>query len=58
VVNGQVKKVTASHVGLNKSTQRLFNEKKMELELVPQGTFVERIRAGGFGLGGVLTPTE
>jgi acetate CoA/acetoacetate CoA-transferase alpha subunit len=57
VVNGQIRKVTASHVGLNKSTQRLFNEKKMELELVPQGTFVERIRAGGFGLGGVLTPT-
>ncbi len=57
VENGQVRKVVASHVGLNKSTQRLFNEGKMELELVPQGTFVERVRAGGFGLGGILTPT-
>jgi len=57
VSRGQVKKVIASHVGLNKSTQRLFNEGKLELELVPQGSFVERIRAGGFGLGGVLTPT-
>lgn len=57
VKNGRVKKVIASHVGLNKSTGRLFNEGKLELELVPQGTFVERIRAGGFGLGGILTPT-
>ena len=57
VKNGRVKKVIASHVGLNKSTGRLFNEGKLELELVPQGTFVERIRAGGFGLGGFLTPT-
>lgn len=57
VKNGLVKKVIASHVGLNRATQRLFNEKKMDLELVPQGSFVERIRAGGFGLGGILTPT-
>ena len=57
VVAGQVKKVTASHIGLNRVTQRLFNEKKLELELVPQGTFVERIRSGGFGIGGFLTPT-
>ena len=57
VQNGQVKKVIASHVGLNKATQRLYNEGELELELVPQGTFVERIRCGGFGLGGFLTPT-
>lgn len=57
VVNEQCRKVTASHIGLNRETQRLFNEGKLELELVPQGTFVERIRCGGFGLGGVLTPT-
>ncbi len=57
VREGRVKKVVASHVGLNKTTQRLFNEGTLELELVPQGTFVERIRAGGFGLGGILTPT-
>lgn len=57
VQNGQVRKVVASHVGLNKATQRLYNEGTLELELVPQGTFVERIRCGGFGLGGFLTPT-
>ena len=57
VVNRQVRKVTASHVGLNRATQKLFNEGLLELELVPQGSFVERIRCGGFGLGGVLTPT-
>jgi len=57
VVNGQCCKVTASHVGLNRATQKLYNEGKLELELVPQGSFVERIRCGGFGLGGFLTPT-
>lgn len=57
VANGQVKKVIASHIGLNKVTQRLYNEGKLEVEFVPQGTLAERIRAGGFGLGGVLTPT-
>ena len=57
IVKGQVRKVTASHIGLNRETQRLYNEKKLELELVPQGTFVERIRCGGFGIGGFLTPT-
>jgi len=57
VVKRQCRKVTASHIGLNRETQRLFNEGLMELELVPQGSFVERIRCGGFGLGGVLTPT-
>lgn len=57
VQNGQVRKVIASHIGLNKATQKLYNEGKLELELVPQGTFVERIRCGGFGLGGFLTPT-
>ncbi|MCD6419527.1 MAG: CoA transferase subunit A [Synergistetes bacterium] len=57
VANGQVKKVIASHIGLNKITQKLYNEGKLEVEFVPQGTFAERIRAGGFGLGGILTPT-
>lgn len=57
VTNGQVRKVICSHIGLNKMTQCQFNEGKLELELSPQGTFVERIRAGGFGLGGFLTPT-
>ncbi len=57
VVAGQTRKVTASHIGLNRQTQDLFNEGKLELELVPQGSFVERIRCGGFGIGGFLTPT-
>lgn len=57
VAGGQVKKVIASHVGLNRKTGQLFHDGLMELELCPQGTFVERIRAAGFGLGGFLTPT-
>ena len=57
VAAGRIKKVIASHVGLNKKTGEYYNSGKMELELSPQGTFVERIRAGGFGLGGFLTPT-
>ncbi len=57
VVNGQVKRVIASHIGTNPETGRLMNEGKMEVELVPQGTLVEKIRAGGAGLGAVITPT-
>ena len=57
IVNGQVKKVIASHIGTNPETGRLMTEGKMEVELVPQGTLIERIRAAGAGLGGVLTPT-
>lgn len=56
IVNGQVKRVVASHIGTNAETGRLMTEGKMEVELVPQGTLIERIRAGGAGLGGVLTP--
>jgi acetate CoA/acetoacetate CoA-transferase alpha subunit len=54
---GCVKKTIASHIGLNPETQKKMLEKSLEVELVPQGTLAERIRAGGFGLGGVLTPT-
>ncbi|KRQ87897.1 Butyrate--acetoacetate CoA-transferase subunit A [Caloramator mitchellensis] len=57
VVNGQVKRVIVSHIGTNPETGRLMNEGKMEVELCPQGTLIERIRAAGAGLGGVLTPT-
>ncbi|WML34595.1 3-oxoacid CoA-transferase subunit A [Clostridium sp. OS1-26] len=57
VVNKQVKKVIASHIGTNSETGRLMNLGEMEVELVPQGTLIERIRAGGSGLGGVLTLT-
>ena len=54
---GLVSKTVASHIGLNPETQRQMIEKKMEVDLVPQGTLIERIWAGGCGLGGVLTPT-
>jgi acetate CoA/acetoacetate CoA-transferase alpha subunit len=57
IVNNQVKKVIVSHIGTNPETGKLMNEGKLEVELSPQGTLIERIRAGGFGLGGVLTPT-
>jgi acetate CoA/acetoacetate CoA-transferase alpha subunit len=54
---GLVKKTIASHIGLNPETQKKMHAGSMQVELVPQGTLVERIRAGGFGLGGILTPT-
>jgi acetate CoA/acetoacetate CoA-transferase alpha subunit len=57
VAAGLVAKTTASHIGLNPETQRQMIAGKMAVDLVPQGTLIERIRAGGFGLGGVLTPT-
>lgn len=47
----------ASHVGLNPKVAEQMNAGSLKVELVPQGTLVERIRAGGAGLGGVLTPT-
>jgi acetate CoA/acetoacetate CoA-transferase alpha subunit len=57
IVNKQVKKVIASHIGLNKETGNQMNAGEIEVELVPQGTLAERIRAAGAGLGGILTPT-
>ena len=59
--NGQIKTLIASHVGLNPEVARRMNTEseadKLECILIPQGTFAECIRAGGAGLGGVLTPT-
>jgi acetate CoA/acetoacetate CoA-transferase alpha subunit len=52
-----VRKVIASHIGLNPETQQQMMAGDLDVELVPQGTLIERIRAGGFGLGGVLTAT-
>ena len=54
---GLVARVITSHIGLNPETQAKMIAGEIEVELVPQGTLVERIRAGGMGLGGVLTPT-
>lgn len=61
ISKGQVKKLIASHVGLNPEVAQRMNtdveEDKLECVLVPQGTLAERVRAGGAGLGGILTPT-
>jgi len=52
-----VRRVVTSHIGTNPETQKQMLAGELEVELVPQGTLAERIRAGGYGLGGVLTPT-
>ncbi|HHV10609.1 MAG TPA: 3-oxoacid CoA-transferase subunit A [Clostridiales bacterium] len=57
IKNGQVKKLYASHIGLNPLVGKMMSEGMLEVELSPQGTLVERIRCAGAGLGGVLTPT-
>jgi acetate CoA/acetoacetate CoA-transferase alpha subunit len=54
---GLVRKTISSHIGLNPETQQKMIAGSIDVELVPQGTLIERIRAGGYGLGGVLTPT-
>jgi len=54
---GCVSKVVASHIGLNPETQQKMIAGEIEVELVPQGSLAERVRAGGHGLGGILTPT-
>jgi len=53
----QVRKMIATYVGENKEFERQYLSGEMEVELVPQGTFSERIRAGGAGIGGFFTPT-
>jgi len=53
----QVRKMIATYVGENKEFERQFLTGEVEVELVPQGTFAERIRAGGAGIGGFFTPT-
>jgi acetate CoA/acetoacetate CoA-transferase alpha subunit len=57
VTAGLLRKVIVSHIGMNPETQQQMLAGKLEVELVPQGTLIERIRSGGFGLGGILTPT-
>jgi acetate CoA/acetoacetate CoA-transferase alpha subunit len=57
VRNKRVKKMITGHIGLNKEAQRQMITGEMEIELCPIGSIAERIRAGGSGLGGVLTPT-
>jgi acetate CoA/acetoacetate CoA-transferase alpha subunit len=54
---GLVARTITSHIGLNPETQQQMIAGSLQVELVPQGTLIERIRAGGYGLGGILTPT-
>jgi 3-oxoacid CoA-transferase subunit A len=53
----QIRKMVATYVGENKEFERQYLAGELEVELVPQGTFSERIRAGGAGIGGFYTPT-
>lgn len=57
ISSGQVKKVIASHIGTNPETGKKMITGELEVQLVPQGTLAEQIRAGGAGLGGFLTET-
>lgn len=57
IVNKQIKKLITSHIGTNPETGKQMHLGELEVELVPMGTLIERIRAKGTGLGGILTPT-
>jgi acetate CoA/acetoacetate CoA-transferase alpha subunit len=57
IENKQVKKLYTSHIGTNPSTSEQMNLGELEIEFCPQGSLAERIRSGGNGLGGILTPT-
>jgi acetate CoA/acetoacetate CoA-transferase alpha subunit len=57
ITAGLVKRAVVSHIGTNPETGKKMMDGELEVELVPQGTLAERVRAGGYGLGGVLTPT-
>lgn len=57
VREGCVKRLITTHIGLNPVTATLMAQGKITVDLVPMGTLIEQIRCGGFGLGGVLTPT-
>ena len=57
IVNKQVKKVITSYIGLNRASVAMMNSGELEVVFVPQGSLAEKIRAGGAGLGGVLTKT-
>lgn len=56
LISGKVKHLIASHIGTNAVVGEMLNSGTIDIEFVPQGTFAERIRSGGAGLGGVLTP--
>ena len=57
IANNQVKKLIASHIGTNPEAGKRMHNQTLEVELVPQGSLIEKIRAHGAGLGGILSPT-
>ncbi len=57
IARHKVKTLYVSHIGTNPETGKQMSEGSLDVRLIPQGTLAEQIRAGGFGLGGVLTPT-
>lgn len=57
IANKQVSNVITSHIGTNTATIEQMNNGELNIEFSPQGTLAERVRAGGSGLGGILTPT-
>ena len=57
IQNKMFRKIIASHIGANQEVQRQMNANETDVELIPQGTLAEQVRAGGAGLGGILTPT-
>ncbi len=57
IANNQVKKMISSYIGENKALEQRMLDKTLEVELNPQGTLAERVRAGGAGIAGFYTPT-
>lgn len=57
IANRQVAEITCSYVGANPESQRQMESEELKVNLIPQGTLIERLRSGGAGLGGILTPT-
>lgn len=57
LMNGQLKKAIVSYIGATPKASEMMHNGEIEIEFVPQGTLAERVRAGGAGLGGILTPT-
>lgn len=57
IANKQVKKLFVSHIGTKPHTSEQMNSGELEIEFCPQGSLAERVRAGGCGLGGILTQT-
>ena len=57
IENGQVDKMITTHIGTNPVAQKLLAEGKLEVEFFPMGSFIEKMRDGGAGIGGFLTKT-